>query len=60
MNKIKKHCKEEWIEQWELEKISMQVLINPDHTYRNKEENLSRNKRFGKGHTDMGYTENKN
>ena len=38
----------------------MQALINPDHTYRNKGGNLSRNKRFRKGHTDMGYTKNKN
>lgn len=42
------------------ERISIQVLISSDHTYRNEEKNLSRNKIFGKGHKDKGYTKNKN
>lgn len=63
MNKIKKYHKGEigkemsngiWRE------ISIQVLTSLYFTYRNKKKNLSRNKIFGKGHKDKGYTKNKN
>lgn len=41
-------------------KISIQVLTSLDYTHRNEKKKLSRNKRFGKGHKDKGYTKGKN